>query len=302
MPNIFPLCNFSSPKSNYKTEYIIVVSMDGIRYSEAWGDVNRTYIPNLDALSSEGVLFTNFNNNGQTVTNPGHAAMTTGKYQNIANDGSQDPDSPSFFQQYRKFKGTPQTDCYLITSKDKLIVLDNTTNSNWINTYAPSADCGVNGNGTGGYRSDTITLNHVLNAITVNHPHIIFVNFKEPDEQAHSGVFSAYTSAISSTDLKVKTIWDAVQADPTMQNKTTMFVLTDHGRHLQGVSDGFIGHGDTCEGCVHTFCFAIGPDFAKNVEIDDEYEPIDIAPTICALLGFKMNYNTGSVIDSVFLP
>ena len=87
-----------------------------------------------------------------------------------------------------------------------------------------------------------------------------------------------------------------------MQDKTALVVFTDHGRHLTGVSNGFIGHGDTCVGCKHTFCFMTGPDFKENITITDEYEPIDIAPTICVILGFKMSYNTGQVISSIFKP
>ena len=58
--------------SPYRTQKVIVLIIDGPRYSETFGDSTCQYIPNLSKeLAPQGVLFTNFRNNGKTNTNSG---------------------------------------------------------------------------------------------------------------------------------------------------------------------------------------------------------------------------------------
>jgi predicted AlkP superfamily pyrophosphatase or phosphodiesterase len=83
----------------FKSEYTIIVVIDGPRYTETFGDSSCKYIPNMGKnLVKEGVLYTNFRNNGPTFTISGHTAMTTGVYQSISNAGKKLPDNPSIFQ------------------------------------------------------------------------------------------------------------------------------------------------------------------------------------------------------------
>lgn len=74
--------------SIYLTQRVVIVVVDGPRYMETWGYKNRSLIPNRDELSKQGVLFTNFNNTGITLTNPGHTSIVTGINQNIDNGGT----------------------------------------------------------------------------------------------------------------------------------------------------------------------------------------------------------------------
>ena len=65
-------------ESKYKTEYVIVLVIDGPRISETFGDSTFQYIPNLARiLAPQGVLVKGFKNNGVTHTNPGHVAIAT---------------------------------------------------------------------------------------------------------------------------------------------------------------------------------------------------------------------------------
>ena len=107
----------------YKTKSVFIVVMDGARYSETWGESTQAYIPRIKNLASQGVMCTSFWNDGQTVTVPGHTAMTTGNYQVINNGGFEIPSSPSIFQYYRAQFLKPATDAWVISSKDKLEVL-----------------------------------------------------------------------------------------------------------------------------------------------------------------------------------
>jgi hypothetical protein len=60
----------------YNTEYVIVLIIDGPRFTETFGDSTYQYIPHLgNELKREGVLLTNFRNNGPTYTISGHSAI-----------------------------------------------------------------------------------------------------------------------------------------------------------------------------------------------------------------------------------
>jgi len=135
-------------ESKYKTEYVIVLVIDGPRISETFGDSTYQYIPNLARiLAPQGVLVKDFKNNGVTHTNPGHVAIATGVYQKIKNNGKELPKKPSMFQYFLKEKKLDSTNAWVIASKGKLSVLGNTKNRQWKNHHLPSQYCGVNGSG-----------------------------------------------------------------------------------------------------------------------------------------------------------
>lgn len=84
---------------DYITENVIVLVVDGPRYSETWGDNTHANIPRMDSLmASEGVICSGFYNLGETYTTAGHTAITTGFYQSIDNSGNENPSHVSFFQ------------------------------------------------------------------------------------------------------------------------------------------------------------------------------------------------------------
>ncbi|MFT6982598.1 MAG: hypothetical protein ACJAUD_001365, partial [Crocinitomicaceae bacterium] len=115
----------------YSTEYVIIIVIDGPRYTETWGEPNHSFIPNQSMLRHEGVTFSDFSNDGQTNTISGHTAITTGYYQDIINNGQEFPDKPSIFQALREAHGTPMNKTWIIASKDKLEALANTKNTSW---------------------------------------------------------------------------------------------------------------------------------------------------------------------------
>lgn len=289
------------PYIEYETENVIVIVIDGPRYSETWGDPLRANIPVRDSLLSEGVLVTNFRNNGTTLTNPGHTAICTGNYESIPNDGTQFPYYPSIMQLWLKQTGNPASKSAIIASKDKLHVLSNCNYSKFHDQYNPYFDCGVNGNGTGGYRADSVTFAHLMSTLSSSQPALTLVNFKDPDFFGHQGDWANYLQAIRNTDQYVGQVWEFIQNDPHYKNKTTLIVTNDHGRHLEGISNGYLSHGDDCEGCRHIEFFALSPDFKQNAELSVAYEQLDISATIGELLHFHFPYGKGEVMKEIFL-
>jgi len=168
---------------------VVIIVMDGARYSETWGDSTHQFISYLsDAIASKGAVFTNFQNQGITSTIPGHTALITGHYDTLANNGSDFPTHPSIFQYFEQKYNEKG---WIISSKDKLSALSNCKDSLWQNQYNPYFDCGKEGLGTGyGYRHDSVTLKKALWILDVFQPRLCLINFKEPDSSGHSGNWS----------------------------------------------------------------------------------------------------------------
>lgn len=284
----------------YQTENIFVLVIDGPRMSETFGDTSYSYIPNLaKVLAPQGVLVKKFRNNGPTYTNAGHTAITTGVYQRINNAGLELPKNPSIFQYFLKEKSLPKNQAWVIASKGKLSILGNTKDKSWRNKYQPSVYCGVNGSGVG-YASDEKNFTDALRILGEHHPKLTLINLLEVDVNGHANLWEGYLNAIRKTDQKALQLWNFIQNDSVYKGKTTLFITNDHGRHLKGRRDGFISHGDNCEGCRSIYLLALGPDFKTNVALPNNYEQIDISATIAEMLQFNFPISRGKVMADIF--
>jgi arylsulfatase A-like enzyme len=295
------ICLFAQEIDKLKTKHVIVLIVDGPRYSETWGDSTHQYIPKMaNEISKSGVVFTNFYNDGYTYTTSGHTAICTGHKQELENSkGSQLPDYPSIFQYFLKTKKLPASKAFVITSKDKLQILANCNDEEFHDKHLASTICGVNGMGTG-YGNDTTTFRRTMNVLNNEKPDLLLVNFKEPDASGHANNWNGYLKGIRDTDSLVWEIWKFIQQDEYYKNSTTLFVTNDHGRHTDGHKDGFVNHGDHCDGCRHINLFAMGPDFKNNLIENKTFVQVDLTATIAQLLGFKMPYCQGKSIGGLF--
>ena len=284
----------------YTTENVIILVIDGPRMSETFGDSTYKYIPNLaNVLAPQGVLLKNFRNNGPTYTNAGHTAITTGVYQRINNSGLELPKNPSIFQYFLKEKGLSKESAWIIASKGKLNILANTKNKKWRNQYTPSSFCGVNGSGLG-YTADEKNFSDALRILGQYHPKLTLINLLEVDVNGHANLWEGYLKAIQRTDQKALELWNFIESDSIYKGKTTLFITNDHGRHLKGHKDGFVSHGDNCEGCRSIYLIALGPDFKKNSILQNRYEQIDISKTIAEMLHFNEPVSEGQVMKDLF--
>lgn len=284
----------------YTTENVIILVIDGPRMSETFGDSTYKYIPNLaNVLAPQGVLLKNFRNNGPTYTNAGHTAITTGVYQRINNSGLELPKNPSIFQYFLKEKGLSKESAWIIASKGKLNILANTKNKKWRNQYTPSSFCGVNGSGLG-YTADEKNFSDALRILGQYHPKLTLINLLEVDVNGHANLWEGYLKAIQRTDQKALELWNFIESDSIFKGKTTLFITNDHGRHSKGHKDGFVSHGDNCEGCRSIYLIALGPDFKKNSILPNRYEQIDISKTIAEMLHFNEPVSEGQIMKDLF--
>jgi len=285
---------------NYLTKYIVVLVVDGPRYSETWGDFSHKYIPFMDSvLAPEGIVFTSYYNLGQTWTTNGHTALTTGYYQAINNGGQELPVHSSFFQHWLNESGNDQKEAWIIASKDKLQVLANCKDTRWKNKSMPSTDCGVSGLGSG-YRHDSITFKKAIEVMNAYHPKLLLVNFREPDFSGHQNNWGNYLAGIKNSDAYCYEIWKKIQSDPIYKDKTSLFISNDHGRHLNGVQNGFVSHGDDCDGCRHINLYCFGPDFKSNSIDSSPHSLIDVHATILELLHLNGASTSGEVMREIF--
>ncbi len=293
--------NAQETKKDYKTENVIILIMDGPRYSETWGDPTHANIPHMaNDMAQHGVIFTDFRNNGPTYTCAGHTAICTGVYQGIKNNGKEIPKNPSIFQYWLKATGKKRTDAYVIASKDKLAVLTNCKNRKWRGQYRPAQDCGYDGLYSG-YRPDQITYEHSIDILKKDHPQLAIINFRQPDSWGHAGNWNNYLSSMKKTDEYMYKIFEFLRQDDFYKGKTTVFVTNDHGRHLDGHKDGFVNHEDNCEGCRRINFFAAGPDFKKDVIMESGRDLIDIPVTIAELMGFQIEKSKGEIMTELFV-
>ena len=287
--------------NKYKTQRVIVIVVDGPRYSETWGDESHRYIPHFAEMAKNGVVCTQFYNDGYTYTSSGHAAVSTGFRQALENKkGTELPQKPSFFQYYLKKTQVEPSKAWIITSKDKLWILANCQDSLWKDKFSPSFSCGKGGFGSG-QRHDSLTFQKIMSVLKKDKPNLMLINFREPDHSGHKNDWKNYLKGIKDTDSLTWEIWKYVQKDSYYKDKTTLFVTNDHGRHLDGIKDGFVNHGDDCEGCRHINFYAFGPDFNQNVILNDQYVLVDIPATIAELMGFAMPQGQGKVMKSLFV-
>lgn len=288
------------PTRTYKTKYVLILVMDGPRWSETWGDSTHQYIPRMaNDMAPHGIVSTGFRNNGPTYTNAGHVAITTGYYEKIKNNGLEFPKNPSIFQYWRKQTGKAQNAAYVIASKDKLGILSDCKDKDWKGKYRPTQDCGMNGLYTG-YRSDQSTFDNTIRILGTDHPELVLVNFQHPDSWGHANNWEKYLSSTKASDEFIYQIFEFVRSSEFYKDQTTIFVTNDHGRHLDGHKDGFVSHGDNCEGCRMINFYAYGPDFKKNLIIDTPGDLIDIPVTIGEMLGFKVEGAKGRVMTELF--
>lgn len=296
----FTIPNDESRPRKYETEYVWIMVIDGPRFTETFGDTTHKYIPNLaNRLAKEGTLFTNFRNNGPTYTNSGHTAITTGYYQSISNAGRELPKKPSIFQYYLKNRQVDKNDAYIVSSKGKLEILANTKDKKWWNTFMPATYCGKNGLATE-YINDEQTHSKLIELMNEKAPHLLLANYLAVDSYGHANEWDAYLSSIKKCDAFALELWQRIQKNPTLQNKTALIITNDHGRHLDGHKDGFVNHGDNCEGCRKIFMLALGPDFKKNEVVKTEGELIDLSKTIAEILHFEMPTSKGRILNELF--
>ncbi|NLI16920.1 MAG: hypothetical protein GX409_11600 [candidate division Zixibacteria bacterium] len=291
---IFIILSVSNAKA-YQTEHVVVVLIDGVRYTEGLGTAN---CPRLNALAAQAVIQDSAFNDSITVTSSAVPATWMGRFYPLQDTTYLGNDIqfcryPTYWEYARKDLG--------FSANQVIYVTPNYGTGTWMPSFYPGYGPSYwpqfvqppisTGN------NNIACFDSAVTVIRRQHPKVMYVYFPDTDHAGHSGIWEDYLAKIREADSLTKALWDTIQTDIVMANKTTMFVTNDHGRH----TTNFTGHGDGCFGCRHVMMFAIGPDFKRNVHFNSPRARMtDITKTAGELLGYQSPYSTGRVMIELF--
>jgi len=284
------------------TENVVLVIIDGLRYSDGLGTPQRT--PRMTALAVQGAKVEPFLNDGVTVTNRGIPAIWCGGW--TAPESFSDPECgggsnlraavPTVFEYFRKHLDRPADDCVYVLGAVSCPWRPS-VHPDYGPVYWPRVDAQGD--------DDLGRWEHARDVLLNEKPHFLLLYLPNVDHFGHQADWGAYTRAIAIADSIVGMVWDTVQGVPQYAGHTTLFVTDDHGRHDNRPNephDGFSGHGDSCPGCRQIELLAVGPDIRPGLVSTVPRSIPDIVPTIGALLGFPTPYATGTVMTELLLP
>lgn len=281
--------------------HVILLVLDGERYSETWDSPRRVNIPRCAGeLTPQGTLLTHCVNDGSTFTLPGHCSLLTGFNDELQGSGTEFPAHPSILQ-LMVAKGLPVDQAWLVASKDKLHVLSNCSDPKWKDKYIPRYDCGLEGQ-PGKNREDKDTMARVREVLQKHRPRFMAINLKEPDSAAHQRDWNGYIKGIQECDALAADFWIWLQTQPAFKENTTLIIANDHGRHIEGRMEGFSSHGDGCSGCRHIGCLVLGPDVPRGVILSERCSLRDIAATMAAMLDVNLTGTEGRALPGLVKP
>lgn len=288
LPALLLLTVTPALSNDYMTENVVLVIIDGLRYSEGLGDTTHTHAPRMAELATGGAKVEPFLNDGVTYTRNAIPAIWCGAWTGVGTfqdeacggSGNSYTIKPTVFEYYRKHLDRPKRDCaYVLPNVGcvwKPSFDPNYGRNYWPNTHAIGS-------------GDRTVYQEALGVIEANAPSFLLLYLSDVDHQGHGGNWEAYLSAIAVADSIVGALWDHLATLPKYADKTTMLVTNDHGRH----DYNFRGHGDDCVGCRTIELLAVGPDIKPGTVSTVTRSIPDIVPTIGELLGFPTEQSTG---------
>ncbi|NOT59664.1 MAG: hypothetical protein HOP19_05500 [Acidobacteria bacterium] len=131
-------------------------------------------------------------------------------------------------------------------------------------------------------------------------PHLLWITLHDMDV-AHAGCYSLYLEGIQRTDRLCREIWRTIQTEPEYAGKTALFILPDFGRDSDDSigGNGFQHHrtGDALSRT--TWMLALGPGIHANRVVDRPVAPLDVVPTLGAMLGFDAKMARGKPLNEL---
>ncbi|RQW08337.1 MAG: T9SS C-terminal target domain-containing protein [Calditrichaeota bacterium] len=280
--------------NGYASTNMVIVIIDGARYSETFGHPTHVYIPYMHNLAWQGTVLDNFRNDSLTYTSRAIPALWCGTWTGVRDtvyNGSNTQYSlkPSIFEYFRKQKAVPATDCFYVLKYISSLWLPS-FNADYGPDYWPQY------HSVGSSDADVII--QAKSVLSMYHPVFTWIYLADVDGAGHSGNWTLYTRAITIADSLVGVLWNFLQNDQFYQNTTTLFVTNDHGRH-DDQHGGFSGHGDGCEGCRHIMFLALGPDIKSNYVSHQSRRIPDLAVTAGHMMGLNLGHSSGEIMSEI---
>jgi hypothetical protein len=283
----------SGGQAAIRTRHVVIVVVDGARYSETLGDSALRWFPRVGRdLAAVGAVPGSIRNLGVTSTVPGMSALATATWQPLANDGSERPHLPTLCEYLRAAVGAPDSSAWIVVGKAKLDVLGYSDHPDYGAAFGARVDAGLG--------DDVATMADLRARLLGRRPAFLLADLGDTDVRAHSGDWAGYVAAIAAADSLIWDLWNAIEADSLLADSTTLFVTNDHGRH-DDAHGGFVNHGDGCEGCRRVCLVAAGPDVLPGCRGLESYDLRDVPRTAGYLLGIPMPLAEGRVMNELLL-
>ncbi len=132
-------------------------------------------------------------------------------------------------------------------------------------------------------------------------PSVLAITFSDM-EVAHFGSYSLHLSGIATVDRLVYELWNLLQTLPAYREKTTLFVLPEFGRDLDGSNtNGFFNHRQGSDSTRITWMMCLGDAVRRAQIMEDPIEQTDICPTIAGLFELKKLDLAGKPLPGLWL-
>ncbi len=135
-------------------------------------------------------------------------------------------------------------------------------------------------------RSDMFTYYMAKEYIREFKPKVLHIGLVETDNFAHEGNYESTLNSANMADAWLADLWKMLQSMPEYKDRTTMLLLTDHGRGDK-IKSEWKDHGININGADEIWFAAIGPGVRPLGEIKqpEQLYQAQLAQTIAALLG-----------------
>lgn len=118
-------------------------------------------------------------------------------------------------------------------------------------------------------------------------PEFLVITFSDV-EVAHFGSYSLHLAGIRTVDRLVFELWNLVQTLSAYRDKTTLFVLPEFGRDMDGsTTNGFFNHRQDADSTRLSWMLCMGEAVRSYRVVESQVEQIDISATIARLFGLR---------------
>jgi len=310
---------------------VIVVGVDGLRLQESYKfyEMQSPYFPQQNhtprltaELIPQGTLYTNAQTGVfTTITTPCMNTIVTGAWEGGPNRGrgEGDPDTEyvdnrtfdrTIFEIARRYLSLRQESVGYVTDKLNSLLSSQSYHPAGGDPFAPETHVFLtrfNGDEPSGDETYVDPLNNsdrdvflsALEAMDTSEPRLLFLWTGNVDIAGHRSIsqetidYSFYAEAIEVWDGLIADFWQEVQARPAYRDRTTLIIVSDHGRHDDHDSEAYGSHEGTCSGTRDLMLLVIGPDTPQGLVVGRRVFQSDIAPTVARVLGMPLPEATG---------
>lgn len=132
---------------------------------------------------------------------------------------------------------------------------------------------------------DSFAFHTALEYLKLHRPRVLYLSLGETDEWAHEGNYALYLRSAHRVDQYLRELWDTVQSIEQYRGKTSLIILTDHGRGE--APNEWKSHSEKIGDSKYIWMAFLGPDTRARGE-RTRVGPVtqsQIAATLAAFLG-----------------